>query len=149
MLSTLIMSIISGEAADAATRARRAAIVYTVAAILLFTGLGFLIGAGYIATARQLGNLETALIFAGGFLVVAVILIVSQRIWSKVRARRISERRRREVTGIAAAAALALVPALLTRKGALSGLAVPVLAAIAYAVWRENKNPGSDKPDSN
>lgn len=147
MLPTLIMSIISGEAADAAARARRAAIVYGVAAVLLFTGLGFLIGAGYIATARQFGNLEAALLFAGGFVVVAIVLIVGQRILSKARARRISARRRREVTGIAGAAALALLPTLLSRKGALPALAIPVIAAIAYTIWRENKGPGSDKPE--
>lgn len=148
MLPTLIMSLISGEAADAAARARRAAIVYAVAAVMAFVGLGFLVGAGYIVASRELGNLEAALVFAGVFLIVALILIVAQRIWSKGKARRIAERRKREVTGIASAAALALLPALLSRKGALPGLAaVPIIAAIAYAIWRENKKPDSDKPD--
>jgi UDP-N-acetylmuramyl pentapeptide phosphotransferase/UDP-N-acetylglucosamine-1-phosphate transferase len=113
----------------------------------VLTGLGFLIGAGYIATARRLGDLETALIFAGGFVLVAVILVFAQRIWSKARARRIAERRKREVTGLASAAALALLPALLAKKGAVSAVAIPVIAAIAYAVWRENSASGSDASD--
>ncbi len=147
MLPTLIMSIISGEAADAAARARRAAVVYMAAALLALVGLGFLVGAGYIAAARELGSLEAALIFAGGFVVVALILIVVQRIWSKARAKRIAERRKREVTGVASAAALALLPTLLSRKGSLPILAIPIAAAIAYAVWRKNRKPDEDATD--
>jgi len=147
MLPTLIMSVISGEAAATAARARRMVIVYLVAAVLLFTGLGFLVGAGYIATARRLGNLETSLIFAGGFVLVAIILVIVQRIVSKAQARRAAERRKREATGLASAAALALLPTLLSKKGAIPALAVPVIAAIAYAIWRENSGPDSETPD--
>lgn len=144
MLPSLIMSIVSGEAADAAARARRAAIVYGIAAVLMLIGLGFLVGAGYIVSARRLGNLEATLAFAAGFVVVALVLIVSQRIWSKARARRIVERRKREVTGLASAAALALLPTLLSKKSTVSVLALPIIGAIAYAVWRENAGSDTD-----
>lgn len=143
MLPTLITSLISGEAADALARARRAAVVYALAGLLVLAGVGFLLGAGYIVAARRFGSLEAALGFAGAFILLAIILVISLRIWTKTRARRVAERRKREVTGIATAAALALLPALITRKGVVSGLAVPLAAAIAYAIWRENapRNP--------
>ena len=55
MLASLIGALISGEAAEAARRARSAAVAYLFAAAFFLCGAGFLVVAGYIATARELG----------------------------------------------------------------------------------------------
>ena len=44
MLASLISALASGEAIAALGRARTAAIVYVIATLAAFTGLGFLIG---------------------------------------------------------------------------------------------------------
>jgi hypothetical protein len=44
-------------------------------------------------------------------------------------------------------AALALLPVLARSKGGLGVLAAPALAALAYAVYRENTKPRPPKPD--
>src|SRR5690606_29397984 len=100
MLLSLIASVVTAEATDTVGRARRSAIAYVVGAILAITGVGFLVGAGYVATARRIGSVEACLVFGAGFLVVAILVVVVQRVASGIRARRAAERRRRELSDI-------------------------------------------------
>lgn len=111
-LAALIASVVSGEASEAVGRARTAAIVYLLAGLLALCGVGFLIGAGFVALARELGTLEAALWFGGGFLALAVILVVGHRLAARARAREAAKRRQSEVKAVAGAAALAMLPAL-------------------------------------
>lgn len=140
MLGTLISSVISGEAADAAGRAKRAAIVYFLAALLSFTGLGFLIAAGFMATARAIGHIPAALSFGGGALLIAIIIVIVHRIQAQRERLRAAERRRTELKSLLSVSAVAMLPTLLSRGG-LRTLAIPAIAAAAYAIYRENTRP--------
>lgn len=145
-LASLIGSIVSGEASEAVGRARRAAILYALAGLLVLTGAGFLVAAGYMTAARQIGALNASLWFGGGFIALALILIGVSRLASRARAASEAKRRREEKRAIVSAATLALLPAVLasSRTRGLA-LVVPAIAALAYGVWRENR-PDSDDP---
>ena len=138
MLATLVASVVSGEAADAVTRARRAAVVFLVAGILGACGVGFLISAGYIALSREVGSLAAALWFSGGFLLAALIILLIHRIGAGMRARKAARRRSSEMKAVASAAAFAALPTLLAGRGKVALLVLPALAALAYGIWREN-----------
>ena len=140
MLGTLISAVISGEAADAAGRARRAAIVYLLAALLSLAGLGFLIAAGFMATAHAIGHIPAALAFGGGALLIAIVIVIAHRIRAGRERQRAAERRRTELKSVLGVSAVAMLPTLLSRGG-LRTLAIPAIAAAAYAIYRENARP--------
>lgn len=147
LLATLVASVVSGEAADAVARARSAAIAYVLAGLFALCGLGFLVGAAYAALAREVGTIAAALWFGGGFVLLALIIVVVQRIGARTRARKIAKRRGSEMRTVASTAAIALLPTLLAGRGRVAVLTVPALAALAYAVWRENApRDGRDPP---
>lgn len=147
-LATLIASIVSGEAADAAGRARRAVIAYAVAGALALAGLAFLIVAGFVALADRIGVVAAALWMGGGFLAAALVIVLGHRIAASVRAKRAARRRRSEAGAMAGAAALAALPALLAGRGGLALLA-PALGLIGYAIYREQtrRPPPADDGD--
>ena len=80
MLASLIGAFVSGEALNMLQRAKSAVILYVVAATLFVVGAGFLVGAGYVATARELGSITAAIVFGAGFIAVAAILLVVKSI---------------------------------------------------------------------
>nr|WP_235897510.1 hypothetical protein [Mesorhizobium microcysteis] len=147
MLATILASVVSGEATEAIGRARRTAVAYLIAGLFAFCGAVFLLVAGYIAAARELGPLPAALWFGGGFVLLAVLVIVIHSISTSVRKRRIAKRRETEMKAVASAAAIAMLPVVASRVGGL-GLVVPAVAALAWAVYRENKSrkPGDTDP---
>jgi hypothetical protein len=143
MLASLIGSLISGEAIKAARRARIAAIVYLVVAVLAAVGLGFLIGAGYIVAARRFGSLAAALGFGLGFVLAAAIVLAVHAIGAARRRRR-RDRLGAELATLAGAAAVTLVPVLLRSRAGLLG---PLIAVAAYAIYRENSKDRPGDPD--
>lgn len=148
-LLAVIGSIVSGEALDAVARARRAAIIYALAGLLGFAGLVFLLVAAFLATAREIGGVNAGLWFGGGFIALAVILVVIHKISAGIRARRIARRRKDETRTIVSTAAVALLPALLASRTGSIALLVPAVGALAYAVYRENahrRGPPDDLP---
>lgn len=146
-LASLIGSIISGETLEVIGRARRAAIIYAIAGLLFLCGAGFLVAAGFIAVAREIGTLPATLWFGGGFLVLAIALIVIDRLAARARTRRDAKRRREETRAVVSAATIALLPALLASSRVRGiALVLPVAAALAYGVWRENRPPDRDDP---
>lgn len=138
MLASLIASFASGETVVALRRARQAAIAYVIAATAALCGIGFLIGAGYIWTARRYGSLEASLVFGIGFLLLAGIVLVIHRLAMDRRRRREIRRRNKDMTNIAIASAIAAVPTLLRSKAGLGTVVAPALAVAAYAIYREN-----------
>jgi len=140
LLGTLISAVVSGEAADAAGRAKRAAIVYLLAALLSLTGLGFLLAAAFMVTARAIGHIPAALTFGGGALLIAIVIVMVHRIQAQRERLRAAERRRTELKSLLSVSAVAMLPTLLSRGG-LRMLAVPAIAAAAYAIYRENARP--------
>lgn len=147
MLASLIASVVSGEASEAFGRARSALLVYAFAGLLALVGIGFLVGAGFVAVADEIGTIATALWFGGGALVLALLILLVHRIVSRVRMRRVAQRRRTEIKAVAGATVLAMLPTLLAGRGRGLALVVAALAALGYAVWRENSKPGDDAPD--
>lgn len=145
MLASLIASIVSGEASDAVGRTRRAVLAYALAGLLALCGAGFLLGAAYVAAAREIGAVAAALWFGGGFLLAAMLVVAIHRIASRAKARRAAARRQSEVKAVASAAALAMLPTLLAGRGRSLALIAPAVAALAWAVWRENA-PRRDTP---
>jgi hypothetical protein len=143
MLTSLIAALASGETFHAVRSVRRAAIVYLLVALLALVGLGFLVRAAYTAAADRMGPIAASLTFGGGFLVLALLILLVYRISAQARARSLARRRTTDLAAIGAAGALAALPTLLRGKG---GLLAPALAVIAYAIYRENaKKPDGDK----
>ncbi|MGB3389444.1 MAG: hypothetical protein WBA88_15835 [Pseudaminobacter sp.] len=139
MLASLIASFASGETLLALRRARGAAIAYALAGIAFLCGAGFLLAALYIWMARRYGAIEAALAFGVGFLVIGAIVLVVHKITTGSQARRAAQRRNSDMTTIAVASALAVLPTLLRGKAGLGTLAAPAIAALAYAIYRENR----------
>lgn len=148
LLASLISGFATGETLAVVRRARTAAIVYALAGLAAFCGLGFLVGAAYIWTAAHYGSLAAALGFGFGFLVLAGLILLIHRLTSGARARREARRRSADMKTIGIAAALALLPALLKGKSGLGVVLGPAVALAAYAIYRENVKPGADDPDA-
>jgi hypothetical protein len=144
-LASLIASVASGEAAHAMRRAREAAIAYLLAGAAVICGIGFLVGAGYIWTAEQIGSIEAALAFGVGFLVLAGLVLVIYHFAARRKHQREARRRNKDMAMVAATSALAVLPALLRRRIGLGAVAVPAAAAVAYAIFRENTRKPGDK----
>ncbi|WP_214469628.1 hypothetical protein [Mesorhizobium sp. dw_380] len=146
LLASLLSGLASGETVAAIHRARTAAIVYALAALAAFCGLGFLVGAAYIWAATRYGSFAASLGFGGGFLVVAGLVFLTYRLMSGVHARREARRRKANIMAIGITAALAVLPTLLKGKGGLGVILGPALALAAYAIYRENVK--HDDPDA-
>lgn len=144
MIPNFLLSIITGEASAAAQRARRSAVEYLIAAATAVIGFCFLLLALYIYAARSYGELTVAIAFGAGFLALAVVVLVYHRVSARARARRARQRMSNEAIAIAAPLALAVLPSLLNKRGALLGVALPVLSAIAYSIYRENAGTDDD-----
>lgn len=139
MLASLIASFASGETMLALRRARSAVIVYALAGVAFLCGAVFLIIAGYIWAARRYGAIEAALAFGVGFLVLAGIVLAVHKIGKGSRVKRAAQRRSTDVTTIAVASALAVLPTLLRGKAGIGTVVAPAVAALAYAIYRENR----------
>jgi hypothetical protein len=145
MLASLIGAFISGEALNAIQRVKGAAIAYAAAALLFLVGAGFLVGAAYVAAAREWGSITAALIFGAAFILVGIIVLVVRSIMASVRKRR-DRRRSFDLATIAAAAAVTALP-LLIKRGGVASLLAPVVALAAYAVYRETRRDHADEED--
>lgn len=147
MLASLIASIATGETLSALSRMRRAALVYGIAALAMFLGFLFLIGAAYLFAAERLGAVQAALWFGGGFVLAGVLVVAIQRGARRIQSRRAARRRSTDMKAYAGAAALALLPMLLKSKSGWTSLVAPVLAVAAYAIYKENgKAEVEDEP---
>jgi len=141
MLASLLASLASGETVVALRRARRAAVVYLFAGVFLLCGIGFLLGALYIWLAARYGSFETALMFGVGFIVLALIVLLIDRLTARSRRVRAAERRKSDFTAVGIAAALAILPNLVRTRAGAGVLVAPLLAAAGYMIYRENRRP--------
>jgi len=139
MLTTLITGLVSGEAAESLGRMRKALVMYIIAGALLLCGVTFLLLAAFIAAARRFGAFEAALGFGGAFVLVALLVLLIHRLSAKSKAKKAAQRRQSEMAAVASAAAVAALPTLLSSsKGRSAALLAPALAALGWAIWREN-----------
>jgi undecaprenyl pyrophosphate phosphatase UppP len=147
MLARLLASFASGETVVAVRRLRRALVAYALAAMAALCGAGFFIGAFYIWLAERYGAIAAALWIGGGFVAIAVLVLVVHRSMVGRRARRAADRRKADLTAVGVAAALAVLPGLLRSKAGFGVLLAPVIALAAYAIYRENSKPDPTDPD--
>ncbi len=138
MLASLIAGLATGETLAALRRARRAAIAYCAAGLAGLFGIIFLLVAGTIWAARRYGAIEATLGIGIIFLLLALIIVVLHKLTSRVRAKAARRQRNRDFTKAAVAAGLAVAPALLRGKAGAALLIAPAIAAVAYAIYREN-----------
>lgn len=141
MLARLIATVLTGEIAFTAGQMRRRAIMIALAALMVAFGLCFLVGAAYLAAAARYGTVEAALLFGVGFLVIGMVFLIWDKLATRVDRRHAAERRASETKVLAGAAALAVLPSLISRGG-IAALAIPAVLAAAYAVYRENSQGG-------
>jgi ABC-type uncharacterized transport system permease subunit len=147
MLASLIASFASGETALAVRRARRAAIAYLLAGVAAICGIGFLIGAVYIWASERYGAIEAAVGFGVVFLLLSGIIFIVHTTTSRIQAKRVRDRRASDLTTVAVASALAVLPTLLRGKAGLGAVIAPAVALTAYAIYRENrKRPKAPDP---
>lgn len=146
MLGSLIATILSGEAVEAARRARTTAIAYAAAGLLGFVGVGFLVGAGFVAAARRFGTIEAALAFGFGFLVVGLGIVAIHSMTEKRKKKAAASRRTADIATIAGVAAVTLLPTLLRGRSAVGGIAAAALGILAYGIYRENTRPKDGDP---
>lgn len=147
MLASLIASFASGETALAVRRARRAAIAYMLAGVAALCGFGFLVGAAYIWASQRYGAIEAALGIGVIFLLLAGLVLVVHTTTSRIQAKRARDRRASDLTTVAVASALAVLPTLLRGKAGLGIVIAPVVALTAYAIYHENRAKTPKKPD--
>lgn len=147
MLASLIASFASGETALAVRRAKRAAIAYLLAGVGALCGIGFLVGAVYIWASERYGAIEAAVGIGVIFLLLSGIVVIFQTTTARREARRAKERRASDLTTVAVASALAVLPTLLRGKAGLGAAIAPVVALTAYAIYRENRAKPPKKPD--
>lgn len=147
MLASLIAELAASETAFSLRRARRSALAYLAAGFAALCGLGFLVAAAFIWAARTYGDIEAAIGFGVGLLVLAGLILLLHRLLADVRSRSDRRRRRSELATLGIAAATAVVPPLLRSKGGIGALLGPVVAFVAYQIYRENRGPAADDDD--
>ena len=115
------------------------------AAMIGFAVIGaiFLIVAGFLAVAQQLGGIYAALIFGGGFLALALAVYFGAQIGKGRRKRYVAEKRRSSETGaFVTTAALTALPVLL-KSPILRNFGIPAAAVAAFFLIKG----GSDHTD--
>jgi hypothetical protein len=140
MLAPLIAGFASGEVMNAVRRAKSAAIAYLLAFAFALVGAGFLIAALFTWVARHFGTIEAAIGFGVAFCLIAIVILLAHSIASRSRARR-TRRQGVDLATVAGVAAVSVLPVLLKSR---VGLAAPLVALAAYAIYRENRRPPSD-----
>lgn len=119
-------------------RVRQTIVVNAIMVLFALAGLGFLVVAGFIAMAEAVGPVIAALVFAGGFLVLALAIYLGTRIGEGRRRREIAEKRRgSETSAFLTTAALTALPMLL-RSPAFRTLGLPAAALAAFLLLRDN-----------
>lgn len=146
MFASIIASIAAGETATIIGRVKRAAIVYVLVALMVLLALIFGLLALYVWIAQHYGAMPAAIGFAVAFIVIAALLLIIHKATSRAAAKRAARERAVDLKAIAATAAVAGLPAILSRKGSGMALLVPVLGVVGYLIYKENAGPRRDAP---
>lgn len=121
-------------------RAKSAVMVYGIIGLCLLIAIGFLLAAGFMALADEVGPIAAALIMAGAFLVLALAVYLGSLIGRSRRQRNLAERRRASETGaFLTTAAITALP-ILARSPLLIRLGLPAAAIAAFALLHDNKD---------
>jgi uncharacterized membrane protein len=124
-------------------RVKKTIIVNAAMIVFGLAGVIFLVGAGFLALAGQVGAIYAALIFSGVFLLLAIAVYLGSRIGETRRKREIADKRRSsETSAFVTTAALTALPVLL-KSPLLRTLGLPAAAIAAFLLVRG----GSDKDE--
>ncbi|MGV8855571.1 MAG: hypothetical protein ACOH2L_13090 [Devosia sp.] len=138
-----LASLLGLEVDHLTDRIKNAVIVNTVIIVFGLVGVGFLLAAGFMALATQVGGIYAALIMAGVFLLLALAVYAGVRISEGRRQRELAVRRRSSETGaFLTTAALTALPVLL-RSPLVRTFGLPAAALAAFLVLKG----GSDQDD--
>ena len=139
------LAALLGIEVDAITeRAKRLLVAYAIISLFGVVALVFLLVAGFLALADWLGPIYAALIFAAGFLLLALATYLGTRIGEGERKRREAERRRtNQTSALVTTAAMTALPAVM-RSPTASLIALPVVALGVYYLLRGSNPPKRD-----
>lgn len=132
---TPLASLLGLEIESVTERVRNTLILNAVMAVLGVAALGFLVAAGFMALADQVGGIYAALIIAAIFLVLALVVYIVARIGENRRRRELAAKRRStETSAFVTTAALTALPVLLQSPMVRAvGLPAAVVAAFVLA----------------
>lgn len=117
-------------------RVRNAIILNAVIIVFAAIGAGFLVAAGYIAVAQQLGGLYAALIFGGAFLLLALAVYLGSLIGKGQHKKAVAEKRRSsETSAFVTTAAVTALPVLL-KSPLVRRFGIPAAAIAAFMLAR-------------
>lgn len=134
-----LASLLGQEIEGLVSKARTAALVWALIGLFCALATGFLIAAGFMVLADMVGPIMAALIFAGSFLGLALIVYLGALIARSRRRQKLAERRRANETGaLLTTAAITALPLLAKSPGVLR-LGLPIAAIAAIALLRDGK----------
>ena len=129
-----IAALLGFEVEEITDRLKALAIANAVIALFGLLTLVFLLVAGFLALAAQLGPIYAALIFAGVFFVITAGIVIGLQISENSRKRRLAEKRRSSETGaFVTTAALTALPILL-KSPLIRNVGLPLAAVVAAAM---------------
>ena len=129
-----IAALLGFEVEEITDRLKALAIANAVIALFGLLTLVFLLVAGFLALAAQLGPIYAALIFAGVFFVITAGIVIGLQISENARKRRLAEKRRSSETGaFVTTAALTALPVLL-KSPLVRNVGLPLAAVVAAAM---------------
>ncbi|WP_274423122.1 hypothetical protein [Chelativorans sp. YIM 93263] len=144
MLARLFALLATDEAAVVKRRLKAAVIAYALVGAAALLAFVFLILAGYLAAAIHWGAIESAIGFAVGFLLLALLVYVAYRILAGAQRRAQQRKRAADASMMAGASAMAMLPALLSKKGGVAAVLMGLAGIAGYAAYREFGRSGVD-----
>lgn len=124
-------------------RVRNAILLNAAMVVLALMGVSFLIAAGFFAVADSLGVIYASLIFAGGFLLLALAVYLGSAISRGRHKHEVAQKRRSsETSAFVTTAAITALPVLL-KSPWIRTLGLPAAALAAFLLVRG----GNDKSD--
>lgn len=127
-----LASLLGIEVDHLTDRIKHAVLINTAMAIFGMVGASFLVAAGFMALAQRVGGINAALVFSGGFLLLALAVYIGMRIGEGRRKRTMVEKRRSsDTTALLTTATITALPILL-RSPLVRTLGLPAAAIAAF-----------------
>tara|TARA_R110002124_G_scaffold114535_31_gene269539 strand:- start:9936 stop:10373 length:438 start_codon:yes stop_codon:yes gene_type:complete len=131
---TPLAGLLGMEVDHVTDRIKHAVVFNATMVILGLAAAGFLVAAGYMALATQIGGIYAALAFAAAFLLLALAVYLGKSIGDARRKRELAEKRRSsETSAFLTTATLTALPVLL-RSPLVRTLGLPAAAIAAFLI---------------
>lgn len=136
-----LAALLGLEVGSVVNRAKSAFALYGLMALFLLLALIFLLVAGYLVVAAYLSPIIAALLFAGVFLLLALVLYIATLVGRRRQEREAAEKRRSTEAGaFFSTAAITALP-MLAKSPMLLRIGLPAAAIAALTLLRgNNKN---------